>query len=89
LFANWPIDQFVASLSDVPIDYEKTACDELPKQKPTAIPFWGAPSGYDWQGKSTQHIGIAMQWVILCEMGTYLTKQLGICLQYRMGKLLG
>ncbi|KAI8579792.1 hypothetical protein K450DRAFT_240365 [Umbelopsis ramanniana AG] len=52
LFANWPIEQFVASLSDAPpISYDKMQPETEAKQPPKSsnIPFWGAPSGYDWQ----------------------------------------
>jgi len=48
MFANWPIEQFVASLSDATIGYDKMLSDNDIIQKCT-IPFWGAPSGYDWQ----------------------------------------
>ncbi|KAI9284636.1 fungal-specific transcription factor domain-containing protein [Umbelopsis sp. AD052] len=49
LFANWPIEQFVASLSDAPpIAYDKMET-EAKQPKSSNIPFWGAPSGYDWQ----------------------------------------
>jgi hypothetical protein len=54
LFANWPIEQFVASLSDAPpIRYEDKMPSETEAKQPKSsnIPFWGAPSGYDWQGK--------------------------------------
>ncbi|KAJ2956678.1 hypothetical protein NQZ79_g7498 [Umbelopsis isabellina] len=45
MFANWPIEQFVASLSDPSMGMVAN-----PDTKQNAnIPFWGAPSGYDWQ----------------------------------------
>lgn len=53
MFANWPIEQFVASLSDATIGYDKMLSDNDIIQKCT-IPFWGAPSGYDWQGEQFQ-----------------------------------
>lgn len=46
MFANWPIEQFVASLSDPSMGM---VANPETKQN-TNIPFWGAPSGYDWQG---------------------------------------
>jgi hypothetical protein len=82
MFANWPIEQFVASLSDPSMGMVAN-----PDTKQNAnIPFWGAPSGYDWQGKASLIITMYYRgWKI-----AYVTNH-GICHVYiiRMGKFLG